>query len=382
MLVAAGTSFYGDWLTTVALVVLLFRLTSSPIGPALYIVARAAPRVLGPLPGGALADRYGPARVVAICAALQAVITASIVVAAEHHVIWAIYVAVTASQFLGSAALPCYTAMVPRLATPAHFGRVQGAYVALSSSSILVAPALGALLLAFTTPEVLIGVDAISFVLASLLLITLANLGSAKGSVAETPRGVRLGLRLVGRDPMLRFLAAASVANAAAAAALQAVLVVAAVQHFGHDTYVGWLYCAVGAGGLIGALPVIRKTPQRVGLSWIIGPAVLELAPLAVFVFVTSLPIALLLLCVSSFGATLYQTRGGVGMQQRIAADALGRTSAVIGFAVYVGMLLGAIAALALVTAIGWEATVLIVCAGSAALLFVAAVSETRRPDA
>jgi hypothetical protein len=35
LLVAAGTSFYGDWLTTVALVVLLFRLTNnSPLGPA------------------------------------------------------------------------------------------------------------------------------------------------------------------------------------------------------------------------------------------------------------------------------------------------------------------------------------------------------------
>ena len=50
-----------------------------------------------------------------------------------------------------------------------------------------------------------------------------------------------------------------------------------------------------------------------------------------------------------------------------------------IGLALYVGMLIGALTALALVTAIGWEATVLIVCASSAAVLFVAAVSETQR---
>src|SRR6202035_3767628 len=86
LLVAAGTSFYGDWLTTVALVVLLYRLTASPIGPALYIVARSAPRVIGPLPGGVLADRYGPARVVATCAAVQALAPRSIVVAAGHRV--------------------------------------------------------------------------------------------------------------------------------------------------------------------------------------------------------------------------------------------------------------------------------------------------------
>jgi predicted MFS family arabinose efflux permease len=378
--VAAGTSFYGDWLTTVALVVLLFRLTQSPIGPALYIVARAAPRVLGPLPGGALADRFGAARVLSACAALQAIVTASIVVAADHKVVWAIYVAVLVSQFLGSVAQPCYTALVPRVTTPERLGRVQGTYVALQSSSILVGPAVGAVLLTVTTPQFLVAIDALSFVAAAILLTTLLGVGRTDEPIGAGTRGIRVGLRAIGRDPMLRFLAAACVANAAAVTALQAVLVVAAAQHFGHDTVVGWLYAAVGAGGLIGTLPVIRRTPARVGLSWIVGPSILELAPLALFVFVTSLPAAVLLLFLSSFGATLYQTRGAVGMQQRVASDVLGRASAVIGLAVYVGMLLGAVAALALVSAIGWEATVLIVCASSATVLFIAAVSESRAP--
>lgn len=380
MLVAAGTSFYGDWLTTVALVVLLYRLTASPIGPALYFVARAAPRILGPLPGGMLADRHGPARVVATCAGLQAVATASIVLAADHGIIWAIYVAVVISQLLGSAAQPCYTALVPEVTSPDKLGRVQGTYSALQSSSILVGPAVGALLLQLTNPELLIALDALSFVVAALLLTTLFNSGRRSRSEAIAPRGVRVGLRLVVQDPMLRFLAVASLANPAAVTALQAVLVVAAAQHFGHDTVVGWLYAAVGAGGVIGTLPVIRRTPARVGPAWIIGPSILELAPLALFVFVTSLPAAILLLFLSSFGATLYQTRGAVGLQQRVARDALGRASAVIGLAIYVGMLLGAVAALALVSAIGWEATVLIVCAASATVLFIAAVSESRRP--
>jgi MFS family permease len=360
-------------------VVLLFRLTQSPIGPALYIVARAAPRVLGPLPGGALADRFGAARVVSVCAALQAIVTASIVVSADHRMLWAIYLAVVVSQFLGSAAQPCYTALVPRVTTPDRLGRVQGTYTALQSSSILVAPGVGALLLPITTPQLLIAIDALSFVVAAILLSTLLKVGTA-GRIAAGARGIRVGLHAIAGDQMLRFLACACVANAAAVTALQAVLVVAAAQHFGHDTVVGWLYAAVGAGGLVGTLPVIRRTPSHVGLSWIVGPSVLELAPLAVFVFVTSLPAAVILLFLSSFGATLYQTRGAVGMQQRVAPDTLGRASAVIGLAVYTGMLLGALAALALVSAIGWEATVLIVCAASATVLFIAAVSESRTP--
>jgi predicted MFS family arabinose efflux permease len=380
LLIAAGTSFYGDWLTTVALVVLLFRLTASPIGPALYIVARAAPRVLGPLPGGALADRFGPARVAASCAVLQGIVTASIVVFAENRIVWAIYAAVVLSQLLASAAQPCYGALVPRVATREHLGRVQGTYAALQSSSILVGPAVGALVLPFAAPELLIGIDAASFVIAAMLLVTLIKVGASDAPDVDAPRGIRVGLRLVLRDPMLRFLAAASVGNAAAVTALQAVLVVAAAQHFGHDTVVGWLYAAVGAGGTLGTLSMIRRTPARVGLAWIIGPSALELAPLALFVVITSLPIAMVLLFMSSFGATLYQTRGTVGLQQRVAPQALGRASAVIGFAVYLGMLVGAVVAAALVSTIGWEATVLIVCAGSATLLFTVGVSEGRHP--
>jgi MFS family permease len=361
-LAASGMSFVGDWLTTVALV-----------------VARAAPRVVGPLPGGALADRYGPARVAATCALLQAMVTASIVVFAENRLVWAIYATVVVSQLLGSAAQPCYGALVPRLTTPDRLGRVQGAYSALQSSSILVGPAVGALVLPFAAPEILIAVDAVSFLVAAVLLATLLKVARGARNDVTAPRDARIGLRLIARDPMLRFLAAASVANPAAVTALQAVLVVAAAQHFGHDTVVGWLYAAVGAGGLLGTFPVIRRTPVRVGLLWIIGPSILELAPLALFVFVSNLPLAMLLLFTSSFGATLYQTRGTVGLQQRVPTGALARANAVIGFAIYVGMLAGAVAALALVQPLGWQSTVLVVCAASATLLFFTGVSEGRR---
>jgi MFS family permease len=375
LLVAAGTSSYGDWLTTVALLVLLYRLTNSPIGPALYMLARVAPRVVGPFPGGAFADRFGAARVAATCAGVQAVLTASIVVLADHDIVWAIYVAVALAQLFGAAAQPCYTALIPRVTTPERLGRIQGMYSALSNSSILVSPAFGALILPYTTPQVLIGVDAATFVLASAIIATLAGFGSGTGDV-QGFRGASAGIPIVLRDSGLRFLAAAYISNAAAVTTLQAVLVVAAAQRFGHDTAVGWLYAAVGAGSLLGAIPVIRKTPARVGMAIIIGATALELVPLALFVFVTVFPLAVVLLFISGVGAASYQTRGVIGLQQRVPAELVGRTMAVIRSAQYIGMLFGAIAAVSLVGPLGWQAAVLIVCAVGATLLFVTAVSE------
>lgn len=374
---AAGTSVYGDWLTTVALLVLLFRLTHSPFGPALYMLARVAPRVVGPFPGGALADRFGPARIAAACAVGQGILTAAIVAFADLDVIWAIYVAVALAQLLSSAAQPCYAAMVPRVTTPAGLGRIQGTYSALYSSSILVSPAAGALLLAWVAPQVLIEVDAITFFVAAALLTTLLHVGPASG---RTSGRMSAGIPIVMRDPMLRLLAAAYITNSAAVTTLQAVLVVAAAGRFGHDTLVGWLYASVGAGAVLGALPIIRRTPVRVAVQSIVAGTALELVPLAAFTFVTSLPVAMALLFVSGLGATLYQTRGAVGLQQRTPRELVGRTTAVVRFAGFLGMLLGAIAAVSLVQPLGWESTVLIVCAVGGALLFVTALSEGRDP--
>lgn len=376
MLIAAGTSSYGDWLTTVALVVLLFRATQSPVGPAIYMIARVAPRLIGPFPGGALADRYGPARIAAVCAVAQGVLTASIVGFAEAGFVWPIFIVVAFAQLFSSAAQPCYGALIPRVTDAAGLGRIQGGYSALQSSSLLISPAIGALVLPFTTPELLIAIDAATFFFAAALVATLSRVGTSTSAAEGHTRGMAAGIPVVLRDPTLRFLMAAYISNAAAITALQAVLVVAASQRFGHDTSVGWLYAAIGAGSVLGTLPVIRRTPERVGQKPIIAFAVLELAAVTAFVFVSSIPFTLVLLFISAVGSMLYQTRGAVGMQQRVPRELLGRTMAVGRFAVYLGMLLGAIAALSLVQPLGWQSTVLIVCAVGAAVLFVAAVSE------
>ncbi|MHB8489507.1 MAG: MFS transporter [Candidatus Dormibacteria bacterium] len=380
LLIATGTSSYGDWLTTVALVVLLFRATHSPLGPAIYMIARVAPRLIGPFPGGALADRYGPAPIAAGCAVVQGLLTASIVVFAESRIIWPIFVVVAFAQFFSSAAQPCYGALIPRVTDATGLGRIQGASSAIASSSLMVSPAIGALLLPFTAPEVLVAIDAATFFFAAAMVVTLLRVGDATSGPPRGTRGMSAGIPIVLRDPMLRFLAAAYVSNGAAVTSLQAVLVVAAAQRFGHDSAVGWLYAAIGAGSLLGTLPVIRRTPKRVSQMPIIGFTILELAPLAAFVFVTPVPFAVGLLFLSAIGATLYQTRGAVGLQQRVPRELLGRTMAVERFAGYLGMLLGAIAAVCLVQPLGWESTVLIVCAAGATLLFVTAVSEGGEP--
>lgn len=371
-LAAAGASFYGDWLTTVALVVLLYRLTGTATAPALYILARVAPRVLGPAPGGALADRFGPARLAALCALAQGALTGSIIVFASTRVIWAIYAAVAAAQLLGSMSQPAYNAVIPYVATRERLGRVNAVYTAIVETCMLVAPALGALLLlAHVTPQLLILGDAISFFIAAALLLTLKTPGHG-GAQNLRGGGMFAGVALVRGDGMLRIYAVGHFCNAFVITALQAVLVVAAAQRFGHDTSVGWFYAAVGGGGLAGSLALLRWLPTNVRRGGIASAVVGELIPLGLFAIAPSFPIAMALLFVSSLFAVLYQTRGAVGLQQRVPKELLGRVNAVVRFALYLGMLLGAVAAAAAAGYVAWDRLLLCVAAGAALFLLAA----------
>jgi len=376
-LAASGISLYGDWLTTFALVVLLFRATGSATGPALYMLARVAPRVVGPTPGGVLTDRLGPVRVATTCLLIKAVLVAVLVVAADNSVIWAVYVLVAVAQFANAASQPAYAAMPPRVSAPVHLGRTNGLYGSLVASSILVSPAMGAIVLPHTTPEVLIAADAITFVVAAVLI---GSLGVRPGwpRLASPSGGARLGWRAVLGDASLRSGVAAIFGNSAVVTALQALLVVAATEHFHNDTYVGWLYAGVGAGGVVASLFFVRANPRAIRRRDIVVLATVEVAALALFVVVTNLAVAIALLFVSAVAAVTYQVLSAIAMQQRVPLNILGRASGARRQAMYLGMLLGALAALGLAGPLGWQATVLLVSGGAVAVLLLATFTGPR----
>ena len=382
LLVAAGVSTYGDWLTVVALSVLIFDLTHRPEAPALYVLARLAPNVFGPTLGGSLADRYGPSRVAGWSALGQCVLTVAIVVLANTGTIWAVLTAVACTGFLGSVAQPAYGACIRRVTPPPRLLRVNALYSGLFESSVLVAPVIGAVILPFVQPQFLVVADAISFGVAGTLVLSL-RLGPAPAGTFRA-RDRSRATAVVARDPMLRALAASFFWSAAAITALQAVLVVAAAQRFGQATDVGWLYAAVGAGWVAGSIALLHWTPRAIGARGVALGFLLEVIPIGLFAVVGGLLPALGLLFVSTAAAALYQTRGQTALQQRVPAELLAMVNGVMRLLLYAGMLVGAVVAVVLVEAIGWTALVL----GTAAFSLVAFVPAAmtyrrvpRRPD-
>jgi MFS family permease len=377
--IAATLSFYGDWFTTVALVLLLFRL-SGPAAPAGYMLARVLPRIFSSGIGGALADRFPPQHVVAICAIVQGLFTVSIIPSSRMGAAWAVFGAVVVTQFAGGIARPALGALVPRVAPARRLQRANALYSLGFSSSIAVGPALAALLLTVTGPETLLTIDAVTFVIAAALMRTLRLRGSGSGWAPST-RGMSAGVRAVWNDPLLRSVAAGWMCSAVAVTAASSVLVLIA-RSTGDASRVGYLYGAVGGGSVLLGLLVLRYRPRFVTRDIIVALAVVEVVFLAVVTLDAPFWAVVVALALSGGTSVVWQTWGTTDMQLRSDPAMLGRVNATVVLSSSAGMFIGALLALLLVPIAGWQHTLFIACCVAIVLLALGIGLGPQRRDA
>ena len=77
--------------------------------------------------------------------------------------------------------------------------------------------------------------------------------------------GTLASLRGALRYSAIRGIAAANFASGLAVTVTQALLVVAAREHYGGDAAVGYLYAGVGVGGTLGGIIALRVAPHVIG---------------------------------------------------------------------------------------------------------------------
>ena len=387
---AVFLSLYGDWLTTVALLVVLFEATNSPAAPAGYMVVRVAPRALSPWLGGNLADRLSPRVVMAVTSALQALFSLSLIASHRLELIWGIYLAVAVAQFTGALGRPSQGAVLPTLVSDRALPRANATYGLFFSTSIFVAPALGAALLANVGPDPLFAIDAATFAISALLIATLPRtIQQAKGGVTIPGRSKRSvgSLRLALHQPEIRMVAAANFASGLAVTVTQALLVVAARERFGGDAAVGYLYSSVGIGGAVGGLVAFRWIPTRVWTRLSVFLAiVVSLVAIAAFSAATTIALALLTLAISALAGTFVDTWGVTEVQRRAPPGLMGRYNSVVFVSMYSGMLVGATWALGTASVLHWDADIEVSCAAMLGLMAAVWVwprhMETRRSAA
>ncbi|MFK4083745.1 MFS transporter [Kribbella sp. NPDC020789] len=248
--ISSGISGIGSWLLVVALPVQVFTLTGSAAATGLTLALEALPPLLlGPW-AGALLDRWDLSRALWIADLVSAAAVAAILFANANR-IWLIYLAVLIENSASTVFRPASRALIPAVVgTGPELARANALNAVTASTIRLVAPPLGALLLAGPGMTAVLVVDIASYLLSAAIILPLRGYRRP----ADGEQGVRPGLRYVVRHRALRGVLLGQTLFLTANAGLTALLVPFTVERLhAPGATIGYVISGLGAGYLIGA---------------------------------------------------------------------------------------------------------------------------------
>jgi MFS family permease len=401
---AAVVSGLGDRIATIALYLLIFDLTGSPVDLGILAATQIVPAILlGPITG-LLCDRTSRKGIMVTSDLASAVVVAAIPLVQTVGQIYLLAALLGCGrQFSG----PARMALLPDVVGKEQLGSANSLLMLTRNLVLLIGPAMGGALVAWRGTDPAFWLDAATFVTSAAILTLwryqephpgataamaaaggvphgVADLPPPSAPVPETlgPRIRRLwtdlhdGLMGVVASPGLR-LAFGFFAVLTFVTAMQQPLVVVFVKQVlgGTDWQLGLIISAAGLGGILGALggavAVSRHRPMRV----IAVMTALDGILLVVFAFNRSFPAAMGLFACFGALATLAQIALATFLQEVAPEDRRGRTFGWLGtvvgplslVAVFLGplaaQLMGVVAVLACcglaelaVAGLGWRA--------------------------
>ncbi len=363
LLAGLAISQIGDWLYNLALVVLVFDRTHSAAWVGATTAARVVPFVvLGPL-GGALCDRFDR-RWLMICADVvrSALMAALAIVATTNLSIVTVPVIAALATTAATPYLPSVAATTPRLVPDADLPAANALRSVVTQVGIVAGPALGGLLLVVASPAVSFAVNAVSFGLSALAVLTIpAGPVFAPAHDGESPRKSRrdfgAGLTALRSKPgALRLVGADILCSFVYGACTVLLVLVSGRLGLGANGF-GYLLAGFGIGGITGACfagRVLKLRQQSAVLAVALCAVALPLPLLAVS---SSVVAALVLTALSGSGAVIVEVLMETGLQRLLDESVFGRAYGVAVPASIGGIVIGSLVAPLGVSAFGVAAT-------------------------
>jgi MFS family permease len=366
-------SIIGNWAYLVALAVYAYE-QGGPAAVGLVWLIRLIPAAVAAPLLTPLADRF-PRRHVMIGsdlarAGLMAAAAATIVTDGPAAVV---YTLVAVANVVGVVFRPAQAALLPALARdPAELTAANVASSTVESVAMFAGPALGGLLLAATSPEVVFAVNGISFLWSAALVLgihgetpAVAAAGperSYEGLARRAWKQASAGVATIVRDRDLRVVVGLYAAQTLVAGALNVLVVVTAIELLDiGDAGVGYLNAAIGVGGLLGGFVVLTvASGGRLAAVFGTGVSLVGL-PLVLIGVAPSVGVALIALGVIGLGNSLVDVGAITIMQRTVPDEVLARALGVLQGLLLGSMGIGAAVTPALVEAFGGESALVIV---------------------
>ena len=357
LLSALAVSQVGDWLYNLALVVLVYDRTHSALWAGVTTAARVVPVVvLGPL-GGVLADRFDRRRIMIMCdlARMGLMVLLAAVAAFQLPIVLAPVIAAAAAPYI-----PCVAAVTPHVVEDADLPGANAARSAVTGAGIVLGPALGGVLLLLGSPASAFALNALTFGLSALAVLAIRADGDLNpfrprrgadrpaGLLREVAQGAaalrahRAALRLVGADAMCSVLYGAQTVL---------LLLVSRQVGLGAQGY-GYLFAAIGAGGLLGTALAgrVSRLPSRPVLA---AALVLADVPTLLLAVVRWPAAAIVLTGLTGMGALLVEILTDTTLQRELDEDVFGRAYGIAFPAAIAGIVVGSVIAPGLAALLG-----------------------------
>ncbi len=324
---AHAISRSGDAFNTVAIVVLVFRLTGTGRGVAGAVMFEVLPVLLiGPVAGLA-ADKMPRLRLMVGADLVRAGAAASLVLATTS------VPAVFAVSFILSAAAtvfnPAASSLVPDLVDDEDLITANSAlWTVAVIAQIALAPVAGWVVAGGGGARVAFAVNAATFIVSAILLVGLHE-GRTPATIEMSGwAGALAGVTTVRANPLLRRLTVVQILASLSAGATSGLLVILAKRHLGVGARgFGVLLAAIGVGAAIGPA-LLRRFIRPADRRWLFGPYLVRGAVDLTLATVASPIIAGTSLVVygmsTSTGMVAYQTM----LQQAVPPETRGRTIA------------------------------------------------------
>lgn len=350
---ASAVSNIGDGVLLAALPILATRLSGSPAAIGLVTTLMTLPWLLLSLPAGAVADRVDRQRIMVFADMYRAALVGGLAIIAatgelRMWMLWILAFGLGAGEvFFDSGS----QAIVPRLVADHQLERANGMRLsAETAGNTFIGPPLGTALFAAAV-WLPFGVDAASFVIAAVLVVSLSGRIRASRPAPTAPTqpqswrsDIRDGARWVNDHRLIKVLIVASVLGNMSFLIYESTFVLFARDELGvSERGFGVLLAVIGGGALLAGM-IADRVAEKIGrrTAMLVGAGGPVLATLGIAAFPVAWWVAAML-AVQMMLATMWSIIAMSLRQRLVPTELFGRVNSLFRFFAYGAMPVGAL---------------------------------------
>jgi MFS family permease len=324
-----AVSVFGHWAYGIALAVYAFDKGGAGAVGLVGLIRFLPPAVFGPFTA-MLADRYRREHVIIGAHIARAVLVGlSAAVMAADGSLPLLYVLTGLVAIAFSAIRPAQAALLPGLAaTPVELTSANVATSTIEAVGIFGGPALGGILLAATSPALVVAVAAVGFVFSAVVTTRISPQPAPERPEEgrHIAREFAAGYVTLVKERGLRVLVILLIAQTLVAGALNVLIVVTALELLDlGEGGVGYLTSALGIGGVLGAVVSVGLVGRARLTADFTAGIVLWGLPIAIIGFWPDPIPAFVLLMAVGLGNTLVDVSAFTLLQRAVPDEVLGR---------------------------------------------------------